>query len=373
VRLVSLHVQDFRNLASVELAPSARATVLVGANGQGKTNLLEAVFFLATLKPLRAVRLAELIRFGAPGARVAGDFEGPGGIRRVEVRIEPGGRTALLDGKPLGAGARLEEYFDGLASVCFSPDDLLVVKGGPDGRRRLLDRAAFNRWPAVLGEARDYVRALRARNAALRASGPPEVEESFRAPLVAAGARLLVRRRALLAELAPRFAAAFREISGPSAPEARLEYRAAASLRVDDSEADLAARLGAALATRLERDRERGYTSAGPHADDLALALDGRGARLFGSQGQQRALVLALKIAEIENLRAALGRPPLLLLDDVSSELDPEKNRYLLAYLAGLAGQVFLTTTDRALVAPAAGPGSAFHEVRKGVVSPLVS
>jgi DNA replication and repair protein RecF len=291
----------------------------------------------------------------------------------VEVRVEAGGRTAFLDGKPLGAGARLEEYFEGLACVCFAPDDLLVVKGGPDGRRRLLDRAAFNRWPAVLGEARDYVRALRARNAALRAPGPPEVEESFRTPLVAAAARLLVRRRALLAELAPRFAAAFREISGAGAPEARLEYRPAAGMRLDGAEAELAARLAAVLEGRLERDRERGYTSAGPHADDLALALDGRGARLFGSQGQQRALVLALKIAEIENLRAALGRPPLLLLDDVSSELDPEKNRFLLAYLAGLSGQVFLTTTDRALVAPAAGEGSAFHEVRSGGVTPLVS
>jgi len=372
VRLVSLTVTDFRNLASVELAPSPRATVLVGANGQGKTNLLEAVYFLATLKPLRAVRLAELIRFGQPAARVAGDFDGPGGLRRVEVRVEPGGRTALLDGKVLGAGARLEEYFEGLASVCFSPDDLLVVKGGPDGRRRLLDRAAFNRWPAVLAEARDYVRALRARNAALRAGGPQEVEESFRPPLVAAGARLLARRRALLAELAPRFGAAFREISGPGSPEARLEYRPAAALRLDGEESALAARLAEALASRLERDRERGYTSAGPHADDLAVALDGRGARLFGSQGQQRALVLALKIAEIENLRAALGRPPLLLLDDVSSELDPEKNRYLLAYLAGLSGQSFLTTTDRALVAPAAGRGSAFHEVRNGVVSPVI-
>jgi recombinational DNA repair ATPase RecF len=217
--------------------------VLVGANGQGKTNLLEAIFFLATLKPLRAVRLAELVRFGAPGARVAGDFDGPGGLRRVEVRVEAGGRTALLDGKPLGAGARLEEYFEGLASVCFSPDDLLVVKGGPEGRRRLLDRAAFNRWPAVLAEARDYVRALRARNAALRTAPGADVEVSFRGPLVRAGARLLVRRRALVAELAPRVAAAFAEISGPGAPAALLAYRPAAGLRLEGDEDELAGRL----------------------------------------------------------------------------------------------------------------------------------
>jgi DNA replication and repair protein RecF len=369
LKLLSLHVQDFRNLSTVALAPSARANVLVGENGQGKTNLLEAVFFLATLKPLRASRLQELVRFGAEDAQVAGDFEGPGGVRRVAVRIAPGGRTASLDGKPQ---AGLDDYFEGLAAVCFAPDDLLLVKGGPEGRRRFLDRAAFNRWTAVLGEARDYVRALRARNGALRTAAP-DVESTFREPLVRAGARLLVRRRELLRELAPRVKAAFLEISGPDAPEALLDYRAAAGMRTEGTETELADRLAELLARRLERDRERGYTSAGPHMDDLTLALDGKGARSYGSQGQQRALVLALKIAEIENLRAVLSRPPLLLLDDVSSELDPAKNRYLLAYLASLPGQAFLTTTDRRLLEPASGPDTAFYSVRNGTVSRLVS
>ena len=369
MRLASLSVRDFRNLAEVELAPSPRATILVGENGQGKTNLLEAIFLLATLKPLRPARLADLVRFGAAEAQVAGDFDGPGGLRRVAVRLDASGRTAFLDGKPQ---ERLDAYFEGLAAVCFSPDDLLLVKGGPEGRRRFVDRAAFNRWPAVLGEARDYVRALRERNAALR-RGPPEVEASFREPLVRAAARLLGRRRALLAELAPRVRAAFSEISGPDAPEARLAYRPAAGMSVDGGEDEMAARLAGLLAQRLERDRDRGYTSAGPHMDDVTLALDGRGARLYASQGQQRALVLALKIAEIENLRAALGRPPLLLLDDVSSELDPAKNRYLLSYLAALPGQAFLTTTDRRLLEAAAGPGAAFFRVEKGAVTPLLS
>jgi DNA replication and repair protein RecF len=369
MRLVQLSVRDFRNLAAVDLAPSPRATILLGENGQGKTNLLEAIYLLTTLKPLRAGRLAELVRFGEERAQVAADFDGPGGLRRAAVQVQAGGRTAFLDGKPQ---ERLDSYFEGLAAVCFAPDDLLLVKAGPDGRRRFLDRAAFNRWPAVLAEARDFVRALRARNAALR-TAPPEVEASFRGPLVRAGARLLVRRRALVTELAPRVQAAFAEISGPDAPAALLAYRPAAGVRVEGSEEELAARLAAALEERLHRDREKGYTSAGPHMDDLVLSLDGRGARLYGSQGQQRALVLALKIAEIENLRAALGRPPLLLLDDVSSELDPAKNRYLLGYLAALPAQVFLTSTDRRLLEPAAGPESVFFRVANGAVEPLVS
>jgi len=366
VRLASLELRDFRNIARAEILPSPRATVLVGDNGQGKTNLLEALYLLFTLRPLRGARLAELIRFGASRAVVAATLAGSAGERRAEVVVADGGRTASLDGKTLGSGLRLDDYFDGLTAVCFSPDDLLLVKGGPELRRRFLDRAAFNRWPAVLSEAREYLRALRARNAALRA-GPAEVEESFRTPLVRAGARLVRRRRDLVAELAPRVERAFDEISGPGSPRARIAYRPAAGMRSAGDEGEIAGRLAEILALRLERDRDKGYTSAGPHMDDLTLALDEVGARSYGSQGQQRALVLSLKIAEIENLRSALGRPPLLLLDDVSSELDPAKNRYLLDYVSRLPGQAFLTATDRRLLEPAAGTEPVFYTVRSGV------
>jgi len=362
VRLAELQLEDFRNIEAAELTLSPRTTVLAGENGQGKTNLLEAVYLLATLRPLRANRLAELVRFGASRARVEADADGPGGRRRLAVEVADGTRAAFLDQKPL---ERIDDYFQGLAAVCFSPDDLLLVKSGPELRRRFLDRAAWSRWPAVLAEARDYVRALRARNAALRA-GSGEVEESFRGPLVQAAARLLRRRHALLGELAPRLARAFAEISGPGAPPASVRYRPAAGMPLEGQEEELAARLGEILGLRLARDREKGYTSAGPHMDDLTLALGDRGARTFGSQGQQRALVLALKIAEIDNLTTVLGRPPLLLLDDVSSELDPAKNRYLLEYLARLPGQAILTTTDRRLLEAAAGPGAVFYEVVGG-------
>lgn len=365
MQLRTLEIRDLRNIARASLAPSPGATVLVGPNGQGKTNLIEAVFLLATLKSLRAGRLAELIRFGAETAAVSAVVEGPGGERRLSVEVSPGVRAAFLDGK---VAERPEVYLEGHAAVCFTPDDLLLLKGGPEPRRRFLDRAAYNRWPAVLGEAREYVRALRARNAALR-RGAPGVEASFREPLVRAGARLLRRRLALVAELAPRLAESFAAIGGPEAPSAQLAYRAAAGLSLDGAEEELAGRLAEILALRLERDREKGYTSAGPHMDDLVLALDGRPARAYGSQGQQRALVLALKMAEIENLRSSLGRPPLLLLDDVSSELDPEKNQLLLGYLAGLQAQTFLTTTDRRLVEAAAGPDAVFWRVAAGAFS----
>jgi len=367
VRLFSVEVRDFRNLAHVCLTPAPRATVFVGNNGQGKTNLLEAIYFLCTLRPLRTARQAELIRFGAPHADVSADARDEGGTRRVAVRLLPGTRTASLDGKPQ---ARLDAYFEGLTAVAFCPDDLLLVKGGPDRRRRFLDRAAFNRWPAVLAEAREYMHALRCRNAALRA-GPPGVEASFRGPLVRAGVRILCRRLDLLKELHPRVAKAYAEISGPDAPSVNLTYRSSFQADAATGERELAAALTHSLEERSGRDRERGYTSIGPHADDLTLELDGHPARSFASQGQQRALVLALKVAEIENLCAALGRPPFLLLDDVSSELDPQKNRFLLDYLNRLPAQAFLTSTDPRLLEAATGPDTALYSVAAGNVERL--
>ena len=372
MRLRTLEVRDFRNLAEVTLAPSPRLTVLLGQNGQGKTNLLEAVHLLTTLRPLRATRLAELVRFGQGRAVVAAEVDAPGGSRVLGVEVVPGARTASLDGKPV---RELDSYLDGLAAVCFSPDDLLLVKGGPDGRRRFLDRAAFNRWPAVLGEAREYVRALRERNAALRRGGGP-VEESFRDPLIRAGARLIRRRRDVAVELEPRLLEAFAQISGtdPSrgaTARAELAYRPSGGLPLEGDEASIADALGALLASRLARDLERGYSTCGPHMDDVLFGIGGRAARAYGSQGQQRAYVLALRIAEIENLRAILSRPPLLLLDDVSSELDPAKNGFLLAYVASLPAQAFLTSTDRRLIEPAAGAETRFFEVAGGAISPI--
>jgi DNA replication and repair protein RecF len=356
----------------VELSP--HTTVLAGANGQGKTNFLEACYLLCTLRPLRAQRLSELVRFGAAQARVAGVFEMPGGARQIEVTIAEGSRSARVDGKPVRDP---DELFGGLAVVAFTPDDLALVKGGPEGRRRLLDRAVQNRHPAHLADARDYLRALRSRNQLVRQGAAPELHEAFEEPLARLGARLRLRREQLLDELRGHAARAFAEVARGEQP-LQLVYQAAgresdglgaeASLR---GEAELAGRLLTALRRRLPRDRERGYTSVGPHADDLSLSLGERAARLFASQGQTRAVVLAFKIGEIENLRRLHGQAPLLLLDDVSSELDPQRNAYLMRYLGGLHGQVVLTTTDPRLVMEAAGtdPRAApavFHVVREG-------
>ncbi len=366
LRLLALRLRDFRNIEAADLEPGPRATVIVGPNGQGKTNLLEALYLLATLKPLRTARLAELPRFGKKACRVEGAFELGSARRVIGVHVEDGVRQALVDGKKV---RDVEEYFGGVAVVAFTPDDLAVVKGGPDVRRRFLDRAVFNRFPAFLGESRTYARALKSRNRLLKTETPPEVIEAFDEPLAKAGARIVIRRRRVLAELLPRFEEILGRLSHGQL-KGKLKYAPPVVEGADD-EAQVAARLLEELGRRLPRDRERGFTSVGPHADQLGIQLQGRPARTYASQGQQRAVVLALKIAEIENLREMLGFQPLLLLDDVSSELDRERNGQLMAYLASLAGQVLLSTTDASLVAAAAGPEARFFRVRDGVFTPI--
>lgn len=368
MRLLSLSCESFRNLGQVSVTPSARTTIAVGENGQGKTNLLEALYYLATLKPLRANTLKELVQFGAGRARVQGRWLLNGAERDIAVEVSHGTRTAFVDGK---RAASLESYFGGVSVVAFTPDDLSIVKGGPEGRRTFLDRSVFNRFPAYLQESREYAKALKSRNRLLKEDAPHSHLTVWDETLSRVGARLLVRRRALLAEVVPRAVAAFAHIG-------RIEAKATFIYEPSHldvafataSEAELQSALSKALETRLVRDVERGHTSVGPHVDDLDVSLGDHAARQYASQGQSRALVLAWKVAEIENLKETNGFLPMLLLDDVSSELDPERNAFLMQYLADSGAQTLLTTTDAELVRRAAGAETTWLKVKNGVVSP---
>jgi len=298
---------------------------------------------------------------------VSGRFALSGAERDVAVQVDERGREAFVDGKPV---RDLSQYFGGVSVVAFTPDDLAVIKGGPDGRRRFLDRAVFNRFPSHLEAARDYARALKQRNRLLKEGAEPTVLDAHNEELARLGARIAVSRAALIAELEPRAAQGFAAIAPEDGPLGlRYEPRdIPAEARGEEEAARAALLLGLRRSTA--RDVERGFTSVGPHTHDLELLFGDRPARTYASQGQQRAIVLALKIGEIENLRAVLGRAPLLLLDDVSSELDPARNAYLMGYLRASGLQVFLTTTDERLVRPAAGEDARCVSICGGALSP---
>ncbi|HWT86333.1 MAG TPA: DNA replication and repair protein RecF, partial [Myxococcales bacterium] len=214
--LLEVKTRHFRNLVEQRVTLARHTTVLFGANGQGKTNFLEACYLLCSLRPLRAHKLAELVRIGSERpALVAGKFDLPSGLREVEVEIGQEGRNARVDGK---AVRDPDELFGGIATVAFTPDDLAVVKGGPEGRRRLLDRAVQNRHPAHLADARDYQRALRSRNELLRQGADPALLASFDEPLARLGARLRTRREETLEEVRPGAQSAFAEIARGEPP-----------------------------------------------------------------------------------------------------------------------------------------------------------
>jgi DNA replication and repair protein RecF len=368
VRLARLAVTGFRNLGDQELEPHPRFTLIRGANGQGKTNLIEAAHYALTLRMLRQGKLRELITHSAASASVRVRVALEGIETRLAVGLAANGGPAARELRREQTPASVDEYLLAGAVVAFTPDDLALIRGGPDRRRRMIDRAIFNRWPAYLGEARTYQRLLKSRNQLLRQRAAGEVRESFEAQLWASGARVLVRRRDLVREISPFVVDAFERI-GLGHGTVKIQYRSFENgAEADLDEAQLAAALQEEAQERLAVDQERGFTALGPHADDVQFTLAGRSARSFASQGQARALILAVKVAEIENLRACLGHAPLLLLDDVSSELDPARNASLLAYLRGLPSQVLLTTTDDAPLRASVGSESARWLVTQGIV-----
>jgi DNA replication and repair protein RecF len=341
----SLDVRDFRSLESLrqEIAPGI--TSVVGRNGAGKTNLLEAVYFGLSGRSFRTRDRRELIRFGEQVARaeltVSIDERTSHELLASVSRAE--GRRHLLDGSPVSPRA-VADHRPHL--VVFSPDRLVLVKGPPAERRAHLDRLIAARWPARSELRQEYGQVLSQRNALLRrvaAGVAPQAElDAWDGALAAAAAPLIEARAAAVAELGPRFAEAAGELGLEGAG---MRYRP----RCD---ADAAA-ICAALAERRASDLQRSRTSIGPHLDELELAIAGRSLRRYGSQGEQRSGLLALLFAEREALIASGTPPPLMLLDDVMSELDPSHRELLADRLAGF-GQTLISGAD-----PAALPAAA--------------
>jgi DNA replication and repair protein RecF len=331
-----------RNLGPLQLEPRARFNVFSGDNGQGKTNLLEAIFVIASLRSFRTSRLADVIAFGAERARLGARVRKDDMVRLYEVEVVPGTRKVMLDGKAVRPLAR---YFGGFNVVVFTPEDLALPRGAPADRRRFLDRGVFNLRPDYLATAQDYERVLKTRNAVLRQAGDGAIDRRRLEDLLAVydpqlarlGAQVSAARQAFVSVVQDELAAAFAAITRTER-RATVRYALRASAASEDA---LLAALGAARA----KDLATRATQVGPHRDDLAFELDGREAGAYASQGQLRAIMLAWKTAELAVLARAHGDSPILLLDDVSSELDPQRNEYLFDHLAGLAGQCFITTT----------------------------
>lgn len=350
--ITRLRLFQFRNYASTTISLGESLNVIAGANAQGKTNLLEAAATLALTRSPRAAAMTDLVTWGADAAAIDGAISRPGGDCTLSIRLERSGesdritRATSVDGKTRPARTVL-----GICPiVMFWPDDLQLVKAGPDARRRLLDILLAQLEPRTAAHMSRYRRVLEQRNALLhrmRTEGRIGRElDGFTQELAQNGSRIAVARSRLLEELAPLATAALHELSG-GAEDVSLEYVAAHG-PVGADEAATEAALLTALRTRAAEELARGVTVVGPHRDDVVIALDGRPARTSASQGQQRSIVLAVKLAEIRYMGRCTGASPVVMLDDVLSELDAQRRSLLLSLLTRNAAgpQVLVTTTE---------------------------
>lgn len=354
-----LAVFHFRNLDKLALELAPRAVVLRGRNAQGKTNLLEAVYVCATGRSFRTAAPREMLRHSEEKGWIKSRFVRQGVRHDVEVHLTPKHCSVRVDGRGLRQASRLLEMVN---VVAFFPDDLRIVKGSPEERRRFLDRAVANYRPEMVDAALAYAKALKSRNALLRGDAPPVADmlAAYDDQLVHHGEVIHRCRCEGLEALAPLAAARFQAMM-PDVPPLRL--RLESGVPGDESE-PFGERLRQALGAGYPRDRARGSTSVGTHRADLQISLDVHAARAFASQGQQRAMVLALKLAELQCLTEQLDSPPILLLDDVSSELDAERTRLLFAELDKTSSQIWVSTTG-ATELPLPGDAQIF-EVEEG-------
>jgi DNA replication and repair protein RecF len=364
MRVRELAAEGWRNLAPLRLEPAERLTVLFGDNGQGKTNVIEAAYYLAALRSFRTTHAEDLIQRGAARARLRAQVDQAGLQRRLELDLAAGGRTVRLDGKVVRSTANALGL---LRVVLFVPEDLLLPRAAPAARRRFTDLAIFNLERGYYAEASAFQKVLRNRNALLkRGTLDPTLLDTFDEELARTGARMVLRRRALAAALAPRFAAFFRRLHGDLAVS--LSYRSHEEVEAAPDEAAVRAALARGLAARRELDGRRRFTGFGPQTDDLEIGLSGALARTHASQGQLRSLMLALKLAELTEIGERLGDPPVLLLDDVPSELDARRRALLFEVVGQLDCQTLISVTERDLV-PGGGDDRRDFDVRAGTLT----
>ena len=342
-----LGCQNFRNLRDGELFPCPGVNVIYGGNAQGKTNLLEGLWLFTGGHSFRGAKDVELPRLdtatgeNAPTAALALDFFSEGREQKALLQFENGRRSSVINGVKKKTGSALVGK---VCAVIFSPEHLLLVKEGPARRRGFLDGALCQIRPSYAGMLHVYQRALSQRNALLKDIGRfPELRDTLEvwdARLIQLGAAVMEERHRYVEKIAPQAQEIYRGISRGK-EELSLSYAPSPRLPEGSSQQDWIELIKTELRRTEASDVRSGFTSVGPHRDDLEITLGGLSARMYGSQGQQRSAVLALKLAEAQALSQLTGETPIVLLDDVMSELDQSRQDYLLNHLHGR--QVFIT------------------------------
>lgn len=329
-------LSEFRSYQTLEWKPDPGVNLLLGPNGAGKTNLLEAIAYLASLRSFRSVPDVSLIRDDAEAAVIRAGISNQDRERLIEIEVQRvGPRRTQVDKTRLH---RTSDLLGALRVIAFLPEDLDLVKRGPAYRRDLLDAVAVQLWPAAYLDQSEFDRSLRQRNAFLRAGARDDATLSvWDSRLAQSGGRVMARRARVIETLSPLLDMSYEEIA-QKRHEAAIGYVASwggADQILDRTAADFSAAILEAMETSRRTDYERRMTTVGPHRDEPVLRIDGTDARTHGSQGEQRTMALAIKLASHRAVADLIGESPVLLLDDVFSELDPDRAAALAKALPG--------------------------------------
>lgn len=338
--LRSITLKNFRTYLTESVSFHRRFNLIIGDNAQGKTNLLEAIYMLCNFRPFKQVSNEELIAFGQPQARLKGEIEAENGLNEIHIALSPEGKNVRVNGKVV---YRLSKYTGMFVVVLYLPTDLNIVKGSPSVRRQYIDTLISNLDLEHIKDTRAYYKTLGQRNALLSRGSKLDINtmDVWDEKLAETGARVTSRRLKALKKLGETLKRIYSSASGVNS-EVEVGYKK--SYVYEDN---LRQSIKKALRDKFEKDKARGHTSVGPHRDIISFFINGRDASSFASQGESKNLVLALKATEISLYRSLKEEKPILLLDDITSELDRRRKNFLFNLLLSYSGQIFVTSTSQ--------------------------
>jgi DNA replication and repair protein RecF len=360
-----LNLCDVRNIAACELKPAAGLNFIYGPNGQGKTNLVEAIHFLVTLDFHRG-QASDFIRRGQSKACIKTDVEVEGLHRHIEITIEKGRSILTVDGSPV---RRMKNYLGRVLAVAFFPEDMLILLMEPALRRRWLDKLIGLYHLPYRDTVANAKKALDNRNSLLREPSEPETSllDSIDAVLAPLAAEIMVKRRDIL-KLLVRHLKEVYEIDFSGAGEPDVEYRPSFKNAAEGSKQEIEASYHQALTSGRERDLATGSTMVGPHRDDFILTIDSQAVRTFASRGEVRTALFSLNLAKLAILREKYALDPIIILDDVLSELDADRRKKVIASLPA-GSQVFITSAEKSDIMMGDNQSTAFWSVQDGNIS----
>lgn len=355
-------LSNFRNIKKLDWSPDPKLNILIGNNAQGKTSILESIYLACYLKSFRSTKNDNLIFQGEKFTFININLFCSGINRSIIIRLDKERKEVTLNGKKPDS---YQDFFSGIAPILFAPEEIQLIRGAPSSRRILLDRAVFQGNNRFIQASIDYNKYLRQRNKLLKEERPSEQIIPWTQGLIETGTRIRLERILYLERLSP----IFREVYGKITDN--LETAEPAYPINESDERVLKKILSEEFSRTKDREKQWKQTLAGPHRDDPIFTIDGKPVRQYASQGQQRSFILAFKIAQIIELEQRTGITPVLLLDDLTSELDQQRQKFFFNFIQKRSGQVFITTTDiDPLIRRGLTDGS-FYAIEDGAIHPV--